>query len=186
MNFVSIDEDDEGMRNLYPAALKDEVYAQMDEAVAASERNRSASGLGWDAMHEIQSPSKKYSDFGLKVTDCAKVLGSVFPRIAEFTVGGTPSNPFYRHETDAHCYGLGNELYIKLEISAEIVDFIWFDICTSDEQKLALLKKAIFALNEVIPSVVADYWLHADGLISDDEFMKLYFDELAKFDGEEP
>lgn len=36
-------------------------------------------------------------------------------------------------------------------------------------------------MDAVIPSMIADYWLHVVGLIDDSDFLDLYFRQLVDF-----
>ncbi len=179
MIVVSIHEDDEGMRNLYAASAADAVFSEMDKAIAASEKNRSASGLGWDAMHMIKHPSPTFADEGLKTTQLATALEGIIPRISRFTIGGTTSNPFYSEDENPLAFGYGDELYIKAEVSGDLVSHIWYDVQTSETAKLRGLRRTFEAINEVIPCVLADYWSKADGFLSNGEFLDDYFAFLA-------
>lgn len=62
---IHIHEDDRRMRNLYPLVTRAEVEADMDESIAAAERNRAPSGPGYTAMHQIEPPSLDYAELGL-------------------------------------------------------------------------------------------------------------------------
>ncbi|MEM7327885.1 MAG: hypothetical protein AAF437_04040 [Pseudomonadota bacterium] len=182
MIVVSMHEDDEGMRNLYAASAADAVFSGMDKAIAASEKNRSASGLGWDAMHVIEHPKPTFADEGLQTTQLVSAMEGVIPRVSRFTIGGTPNNPIYSEDEKPVAFGYGDELYIKAEVSSDLVSHIWYDVQTTEATKLQGLRQAFEALDKVIPCVLADYWVHADGFLSNREFLDDYFAFLANLE----
>lgn len=186
MIHVKIHEDDEGMRNLWPAAVSDEVLKDMDASVEDSERNRSASGQGWDDVHVVTPPSADFTSVDLRIEQVEAALANILPRVSSFTVGETPRNPFYHHDDNPLCFGLGNELYIKFEVKDGRISHIWFDVWTSNPEKLEKLQNALQAIEAITPCVVADYWAHADGFLGNPKFVDAYIAHLAKFDGAEP
>lgn len=182
MIVVRIHEDDEGMRNLYAATAADAVFSEMDKAIAASEKNRSASGIGWDDMHVIEHRKPTFADEGLQSTQLVSALEGVIPRISRFTIGRTPNNPFYSEDENPVAFGFGDELYIKAEVTGDLVSHIWYDVQTTEAMKLLGLRQAFEMLDKVIPCVLADYWTHADGFLSDGEFLDNYFAFLANLE----
>ena len=177
-NSINIHEDHVGMRNLFPSIVSDAVFAEMDKAIEASEKNRSESGLGWDDIHVPELPEKDYSDAGLLLEECAKVLEEVLPRVNNFIIGLTPNNPFYCKEEDAYCYGFGNHLFIKLETKGQFVSNIWYDIQTHDMNELTTIRQAFLAIEALSSSVITDFWLQSDGYLADSSFLDAYFEQF--------
>ncbi len=52
---IAIHEDDEGMRNLYPIAAREDAAGDMQSSIDAGERNRAPDGIGWTDVHLIAS-----------------------------------------------------------------------------------------------------------------------------------
>ncbi len=179
MTSVHIHEDDEGMRNLYPAAGFADALADINEAAAASQRNRAPDGVGWTDMHLIAEPSVTYGQLGVNVDDIAGAIAPYMPRIRHFSVGFGAGNPFSSRQTDAQCYGFGNHLYLKLETKGRSLTHIWFDVNT-DGDELVALRHALMAIEARVPSGIADYWMHAAGLLADADFVDRYFAALRE------
>ena len=91
-NSINIHEDHVGMRNLFPSIVSDAVFAEMDKAIEASEKNRSESGLGWDDIHVTELPEKDYSDAGLLLEECANCLLYTSPSPRDLSTSRMPSS----------------------------------------------------------------------------------------------
>lgn len=170
---IHIHEDDWGMRNLYPLAAFEDVAADLKAAMVASEKNRDPSGYGWWGIHLIQQPAVKFDDVGLTIADAAKALSRFLPRVKRFyatigsAIGREEKDPWGSYNDDAWCYGLGPHCYIKLDTDGELVSSIWFDFSTTDETDLAVFKQAIQAIDQLVPSLIADYFMDALFVVSD-------------------
>jgi hypothetical protein len=55
---------------------------------------------------------------------------------------------------------------------------IWFDTRSNVEEELFALRRALEAINEIHPSMIADYWLNTGGLIGDQAFLDAYIEGL--------
>jgi hypothetical protein len=183
---IHIHEDDWGMRNLYPAGALREVAADMHEASEASLRNRAPNGIGWTDVHLIKPPSLDYASVGLGLNDVCSALEPLMPRVRKFTATATAGfrlgahDPLGSYEQDACCYGFGSDCFIKLAPHEELVKHIWFECTTQDPEKLAALRAAVLAINELVPSVIADYWNDMTGAVHDIAFLDRYFQELRR------
>ena len=179
---IHIHEDDWGMRNLYPLAARSEAAADLEESIAARERNRDPSGFGWSDIHLIKPPSVNYVDAGLRVEDAAAALAPIMPRIRRFyatisgAIGSEDRDPYGSYEEDAWCFGLGPDCYIKLEPKGDLVERIWFDLAGDpDPSAPAAMRAAIEAIDSLVPSVVVDYWRDVEGRAGDRDFLDLHF-----------
>ena len=178
------------MRSLHPAAAGEEVAADLAESEAASERNRAPSGIGWTDIHLIKAPSVSYADVGLALADAAAALGPILPRIKVFnaTVGGAIGSdrrdPYGSYETEAWCFGRGAYCFIKLEPAGELVRTIWFELRGADRDDAAALRKGIEAIDALVPSIIADYWLKAAGSVGEPALLDAYFAAHARHEAD--
>jgi len=154
---IRIHEDDEGVRNLYPLAALAEAEADVESARRHGEEHRAPGGAGWRKAYAIEEPAVTYRSLNLKAADVAAALAGVLPRVDEFEVGFGAGNPFHRLDLDPQCYGFGPELYVKLETDGEYLAHIWFDVRWAEPEKIAALRRALEAVERVVPSAVADY-----------------------------
>jgi hypothetical protein len=183
---IHIHEDDRGMRNLYPLVTRAEVEADMDECVAAAERNRAPSDPGYTAIHQIEPPSQDYAEFGLTLAKAEEVLAPILPRIRRFyatagsAIGSAERDPLGVYEEDAWCFGLDASCYIKLDANGPLVGNIWFNLDTEDVDVAHRLRRAIEAINALVSSIIADYFLHFSGSASDHKVLDSYFAALAR------
>lgn len=178
---ISIHEDDEGMRNLYPVAARVEADADMTASVEASARNRAPDGVGWTDVHLIEPPKTTFADGGLTIVAAAKALEPLLPRVRRFVCGGGDSakNPFAYRNNDAYCFGFDETCFIKLDVKDDLVERIWYEARTEDVRHLSALRQALCAIDALSPAMVADYWLHATGPVADTAFMDAYFKALG-------
>lgn len=178
---ISIHEDDEGMRNLHPLAAYGEAVADMEDAIKASARNRAPDGVGWTDMHLIKAPKTTFADAGLTLSDAAAALEPLLPRVRRFWSGLLGRNdPLAASQTDAYCFGFDATCFVMLEPKGALVERIWFEARTNDATRLAILRKALLAIDALSPAMIADYWLEAAGPIADDVFLDAYFNALAE------
>jgi hypothetical protein len=183
---IHIHEDDWGMRNLYPAEASREAVVDMHEASEASLRNLAPNGVGWTDVHLIKPPSVDYASVGLALNDACSALEPLMPRVRQFTATATAGfypkahDPLGSYEQDAFCYGFGPDCFIKLEPREELMKRIWFECTSRDPEKLDSLRAAVLAINELAPSVIADYWNDMTGAVSDIAFLDRYFQELRR------
>ena len=175
---IHIHEDDEGMRNVYPATAVGEAMDDLATARSSSLANLAPNGVGWTQIHAIRKPERSFRELGIELHRVSDAVGNVLPRIKEFEVGFGENNPFHYREDDAHCFGFGKRLYLKLEADGDYLKEIWFDASSDVEEELAALRLALDAIDEIQPSMIADYWLNSGGLISDPEFADTYFEML--------
>jgi len=60
-----------------------------------------------------------------------------------------------------------------------LVANIWFDLGTDDVNAANRLRKAIEAIDALVPSAIADYFLDFSGPVSDAKVLDSYFADLA-------
>ncbi|GAA1786636.1 hypothetical protein GCM10009682_06020 [Luedemannella flava] len=177
---IHIHEDDWGMRRLYPISAAVEVADEVRAAQAASDANRAPDGSGWTQLHVIQAPTHDYTESGLSFARVDAVLAPILPRVRRFAAtamagfGDGAHDPFGTYEDDAYCYGADATCFIKLDGDDPLVRQIWFQAETQDAGRLRALRDAIVALDQLVPSVIADYWLDRTGTVGDDAFLDDY------------
>jgi hypothetical protein len=183
---IHIHEDDWGIRNLYPVAAIFGARADVARATEAGERNRAPDGIGWTDMHVITPPQAGYADTGLDLAAVSVTLGTVLPRVRKFTATATAGFDLNVHDSlghydeDAHCYGFDRDLFIKADPTGSLVQAIWFEARTADAARLASLKRAILAIDALVESVIADYWMGRVGRVRDAAFLERYFRDLLE------
>ena len=182
---IRIHEDDWGMRNLYPVQAFVEVQGDLDQSIQASIDNRADNGIGWTAVHLIEHPANDYAAVGLELRAASLALEALLPRVTNFTATamsgfGDKKDPLGSYETDAYCFGFDASCFIKLDPIDDVVKAAWFECRTADAAKLSGLRSGLLAINQLVPSVVADYWLHVGGLIGDAEFLQAYLEQLRE------
>ncbi|HEX6681412.1 MAG TPA: hypothetical protein VF062_01355 [Candidatus Limnocylindrales bacterium] len=182
---IHIHEDDWGMRRLHPLAAAVEVREELGAAQAASIANRAPDGAGWTGLHVIQPPEHDYAEAGLSFAQAGAVLAPILPRVRRFAAtamagfGDGSHDPYGTYEEDAHCYGVDETCFIKLDGQDSLVHQIWFQAETHDAARLQELRRAIVALDQLVPSLIADYWLDCTGVIADDAFLDRYLSVLG-------
>ena len=189
---IHVHEDDWGMRNLHPLAAQREVAADLDEAIAASERNRDPSGVGWTDVHLIAEPATSYVEAGLLLSDAAAALEPIMPRVRHFhatsmgAIGRDARDPWGSYDDDAWCFGFHADCYLKLDVEGEHVKRIWFGLSSNDPAELAALRRAMLAIEGLVPSFIADYFMEAEVPLADTERLDGYFDrrraEIEEFE----
>jgi hypothetical protein len=183
---IHVHEDDWGMRNLYPMTVRTEVEEDITEAAAAAERNRDPSGFGFTDMYMAKSPSSDYADVGLTLAAAESALAPIFPRVRRFNatifsaIGSAERDPYGSYEDDAWCFGLGDHCYLKLDAKGPFVGNVWFDLNTDETDAIDHLRKAIEAIDALVPSVIADYFLNFSGSVSEAGVLDGYFAGLAE------
>jgi hypothetical protein len=182
---IHIHEDDWGMRNLYPLAAMPEAAADVREASEAGARSLSPNGIGWTDVHQIQEPSVNYTSVGLRLQDAVSSLESLMPHVQKFTATATAGfdpkvqDAWGRYDNDAYCYGFDASCFIKLDNEGDLVKSIWFECRTQDAERVDTLRCALLAINHLIPSGIADYWIDMAGAIEDVVFLDRYFREIT-------
>jgi hypothetical protein len=176
------------MRCLHPLVAVDEVADDVRAADAASEANRAPDGIGWTNVHVIAPPEHDYAEAGLRLDQADAVLTPILPRVRRFTAtasagfGLDAHDPFGTYEDEAYCYGLDATCFLKLEAGGSLVRQVWFHVATPDPERLAQLRQAIVALDQLVPSIVADYCLHCTGVVRDRDFLDRYVRALPSGD----
>lgn len=186
VDIIHIHEDDWGMRNLYPLAARAEVETDIEEAAAAAERNRAASGFGYTDLYVMKSPSTDYTEAGLTIADIERELTPILPRVRRFNatvgaaIGSHERDVLGSYEEDAWCFGLGNHCYIKFETDGEFVRIIWFDFHSGDQDDVDRFRRAIEAIDALAPSIIADYFLDFSGVVSEPGVLDEYLAALEE------
>jgi hypothetical protein len=181
IDLIHIEEDNWGLRNLYPLSAEAHVLGDMRAAVAADERNRDPAGFGWSDIHIITPPSISYLDMGLRLAEAAAVLEPIMPRVKRFYATGPAGfepgerDPFGSYDDDAWCFGRGPRCYMKLDIEGDCVKTIWFDLRGNDSGDVIALRRSIEAIDRLVPSLVADYLEEEIGRAGDAGFLDRYF-----------
>ena len=178
---IHIHEDDWGMRNLYPLAARADVMADLRDAIAAGEKNRDPSGIGWTDVHVIRPPSMTYVEAGLLLSDAAAALHGIMPRVRRFyagtfsSIGTSRRDPLGSYNEDAWCFGFDQRCYLKLEPRGDHVEYIWFDLGHAQPEHAAALRRAIEAIDRLVPSMIADYFLDVAVPVGDTSQLDRYF-----------
>lgn len=178
---IHIHEDDRRMRNLYPLVTQAEVSADMDAAAASGQQNRDPSGFGWTAVHLIKRPSTGYVEAGLLLSDAAATLEPIMPRVRHFyatafsAIGRAERDPWGSYDDDAWCFGFGPHCYLKLDVKGEHVKSIWFDLTSDAPEDAAALRQAMEAIDRLVPSLIADYFMAAQVPVADVGLLDRYF-----------
>ncbi|WP_208352998.1 hypothetical protein [Pseudaestuariivita rosea] len=180
MTKVRIHEDDEGMRNLYPASAFKEAKDDMAASQENAQKNLSPDGMSWTELHIIKEPENSFRALNVSLEQIANAIQHELPRVEEFEVGYDPGNPLYHFAKDPYCYGFGNRLYVRLEVEGDALQAIWYDCASDDVEELAALRRTFERINKIHPIMIADYWLQLDGLIGDQKFLDKYFETLLK------
>ena len=178
MSKVHIHEDDEGMRNVYPADTFNDVMKDIAAAKASSVENLAPNGIGWTDVHAIREPEKSFRELGFEWRIVADAISVFLSKITEFEVGFGTNNPFHYKDDNPICFGFGQSMYLKLETDGDYLTAIWFDSRTNNEKEMSALRRALEALDEIHPSMIADYWLNTGGFIGDQAYLDAYIDGL--------
>jgi hypothetical protein len=182
---IHIHEDDWGMRNMHPVQAMPEVDADLQEAIAAAERNRVPDGLGWTDIHKIKAPEKDFGQSGLRLSDVSDALQRIMPRVRRFNATASAGfDPNVRDEwgyygEDAYCYGYDASCFIKLETDGEMIERIWFEGQEPESAQLDALRRAIEVIDRIVESIVVDYWQDCAGRVRDPDFFDRYMSLLA-------
>ena len=106
------------------------------------------------------------------------------PRVRRFyagtfaSIGRAKRDPFGSYEEDTWCFGFDHRCYLKLEIKGDYVERIWFDLGHAHPAQAAALRRAIEAIDRLVPSLVADYFLDVVVPAGDAEQLDRYFAEF--------
>ncbi|CAB3773974.1 MULTISPECIES: hypothetical protein [Burkholderia] len=182
-DLIHIHEDDWGLRSLHPVAVLREVSSDIEAARDASQKNQATSGVGWTDLHIIQQPSTNYAQAGLRLADVVTALSSIQPRVKRFYATASAGfdlaqrDPYGSYDEDAWCFGR-QHCYLKVEVKDDLVTEIWFDISSSDAADADALRRMFEAIDRLVPGMVADYCMDAQGLIADREFLDMYFQRV--------
>jgi hypothetical protein len=178
---IAIHEDDEGMRNLYPMAARDDASGDMQASIDAGVRNRAPDGIGWTDVHLIKPPKITFADAGLTLAAATAALEPLMPRVRRFWSGLLGrDDPLAANQADAYCFGFDAECFVKLQPTNAFVERIWYEARTADPAQLAILRSALIAIDALSPALIADYWLGAAGSVADSAFLDTYFEALAE------
>ncbi|MBZ5790887.1 hypothetical protein K8353_12305 [Burkholderia contaminans] len=183
LDLIHIHEDDWALRSLHPVAVQREVASDLEASRDASKKNQAPSGVGWTDLHIIQQPSTNYAQAGLRLTDVAAVLGSIMPRVKRFYATASAGfdlarrDPYGSYDDDAWCFG-HQHCYLKVEVKDDLVTEIWFDFSSSDAADADALRHMFEAIDQLVPSMVADYCMDTPGLVADRQFLDMYFQRL--------
>lgn len=183
---IHVHEDDWGMRNIYPMAVQSEVAADLGKAAATAAASKSPHGIGWTELHMIQEPSTDYLAAGLELAAVAAAVAPFLPRVRRFyatvfsAMRSADRDPWGSYEDDAWCFGFGPHCYIKVDEEGELVKAIWFDISSNAPADVAALRSAMIAINALVPSFIADYFMEAQIPIDNTDMLDLYFAERSK------
>ena len=186
VDVIHVHEDDWEMRNLYPLTVRIEVEDEIAEAAGAAEKNLDPSGFGYTDIHMAKAPSQDYAGLGLTLTEAERVLVPILPRVRRFNatalsgMNESERDPYGSYEEDAWCFGLGAHCYLKIDAKGPFVGNIWFDLKTDDSDAVIRLRKAIEAIDALVPSVIADYFLDFSGPVSGAGVLDGYFARLAE------
>lgn len=185
---IHIHEDEWGMRCLRPLAAAAEVAADLRAAEAASGANRAPDGVGWTDVHVIAAPAHDYAAAGLTFAQADAALTPIMPRVRRFVATASAGfdegaqDPMGSYEDDAYCYGVDASCFVKLDGDEPLVQQIWYGADTEDPACLDRLRRAIIAVDRLVPSVIADYWLDCAGSVADGEFLDRYMRMLVRED----
>lgn len=174
------------MRNLYPITVRAEVDKDIADAAEAGKHNLDASGFGYVDMYAIKPPSQDYADHGLRLQAVADVLEPIFPRVRRFNatiysaMDSARRDPLGAYEDDAWCFGTGPDCFVKIGPKGDFAANIWFDLNPFDPLAVMLIRKAIIALDKLVSSVIADYYIDFSGPASESDQLDRYFAALAE------
>lgn len=183
---IHVHDDDWGMRNIYPMAVQSEVAVDLEKAAATAAASKSPHGIGWSELHLVQEPSTDYVTAGLQLAAVASAIAPFLPRVKRFyatigsAMGSADRDPWGSYEDDAWCFGFGPHCYIKVDEEGQLVKAIWFDISSNAPADVAALRSAMLAINELVPSFIADYFMEARVPIDNADLLDLYFAERSK------
>ena len=174
------------MRNLYPLPALPGASADVRAAAEAGERNRAPDGARWTDVHLIQQLSTDYAATGLTLSAAAAVLEPLLPRVPRFNSTASagfaegPEDPWGTYEQQAWCYGFDEDCFVKLEPAGELVKQIWFECRTREQARGAALRSAVLAIDGLVPSAIADYWIDMAGPVHYPAFLDSYFEALVE------
>jgi hypothetical protein len=180
---IHIHEDAWGMRSLHPLEAFSELVVDHAEAADASVRN--FDGSGWADAYLIREPSSDFTSTSLTEKMFVTLMAPLMPKVGRFVAtatGGFDPKVFDRfgsYDDEPICFGFGANCFIKLEMKDAQPKSVWFNAHGQEKHEFELLRKALLAINEHIPSVVSDYYLDVCGSLSDPVFLERYFQLLG-------
>lgn len=177
MASIGFVDDSEGMRCIYPIAEMSNVRRDMQKAEEIHASEPGDGQYGFYNIHVIEEPKVKFKDYNLKVADCISLLSAYLPRAREYVV--YPIGQFNGKEEGVIVFG-ENYMFIKIEPEGEFVQYLWFECMPNESQAhlMATFREAFLAIDAVVPSMIADYWMDAFGAIGDDRFLSAYLHTL--------
>lgn len=176
------------MRCLHPLAAAAEVTADLRDAEAAIRANRAPHGVGWTDVHIIAALAHDYAAAGLTFTQADAALTPIMPRVRRFVATASAGfdegvqDPLGSYEDDAYCYGVDASCFVELDGDEPLVQQIWYGADTEEPARLDRLRRAIIAVDRLVPSVIADYWLDCTGSVADGQFLDRYMRMLVQED----
>lgn len=182
---IHIHEDDWGMRNLCPLAAQSEVAGDLAAAATAGEKNCDPLGYGWRDVHVIAQPSITFAQAGLLLSSAIAVLEPVMPRVRHFYATASfgfregAHDSMGSYEDDAWCFGFDEQCYLYLGTEGDHVASIWFDLHSNALEREAALKRAVQAIDRLVPSMIADYFWSAEIAVADTAHIDRYFAALG-------
>ncbi len=183
MSAIHIHEDDWGMRNLHPIDALPEIRTDIEAAVEAGARNAAPNGVGWTDIYMIREPTTDYAARGLKLVHAAAALAPLLPRVQSFSAtamaGFSGHDVMGSYERDAWAFGFDASCFVKLDPKDDLVERIWFECRTDIAAHRDALRGALLAIDALVASAIADYWLDVAGAIADPAFLEPYFRALA-------
>ena len=107
------------------------------------------------------------------------------PRVRHFyatifsAIGRDERDPLGSYDDDAGCLGLGRHCCMKLEAKGQHVESIRFDLRSDRPDDGAALRRAIEAIDRLVPSLIADYFMDAEVPVADAALLDRYFAHLT-------
>ncbi|UGT54228.1 hypothetical protein [Nocardia asteroides] len=132
------------------------------------------------------TPAHDYAAEGLTFERVDAVLAPILPRVRQFAATASAGfdedvrDPWGSYEDDAYCYAADASCFIKLDGEPPLIQRIWFQAETEDPARLDQLRRAIIAIDGLVPSVIVDYWLDCTGSVADAEFLDRYLRMLLR------
>jgi len=90
-------------------------------------------------------------------------------------VGQAGRDPLGSYEDDAWCFGFGPHCYLKLDVEGEHVRHIWFDLTSDAADHASALRRAMEAIDRLVPSFIADYHMDAEVPLGDADLLERHF-----------
>jgi hypothetical protein len=185
---IHIHEDDWAMRSLHPRAAWEAVADDIDEALDFANKNHDPVTGYPNDIRAFEQPETNYLETSLTIDTVKSALSPHMPFVSRFyaTIGSVMESakrdPYGHYDDDAICFGFNEHCFIKIEPKGNRVKRIWFDALNLNENHSAALKAPLLAIEELTPSVIADYWHYTYGPLCDDDYLSTYLTALEKND----